>query len=123
MSEWKPWAVVGAGVGLAIAGVGLRLAADGNLDDYDAEIARACPLGCLPDDIPDPVRDLESRGERQGQLAVASWIAGGAAVAAGAWLVYWNRPRRVRVDSDGNRLTVLPAVGPGLAGVSVGGSF
>lgn len=110
LSGWVPWTVVGAGAAVTLAGVLLSRAAGSNIGQYDAEIDSTCPNGCRESTLPGAVLDLQSRATLEDRLAVSSFILGGATLATGAALVYLNRLRRVPVDSNGHRLTVVPTV-------------
>jgi hypothetical protein len=120
---WKPWVVVGTGAALVVLAAPFELAARNNIDGYEQEIARSCPNGCTSDDLPAAVRDLATRGRWQSRLAVGSLITGSVIAAAGAYLVYDNRLRRVRLDESGRQLAAAPVALPGGAGIAVLGSF
>lgn len=114
---WRPWAVVGAGAAVAAVGVGLELAAQSNVDAYEREVARACPSGCPPADLPDAVRDLEGRARWQDRVAVPTIAAGALTLVAGGVMVWLNQPRRERVDESGRRVSLVPVIAPGGAAV------
>ncbi len=116
-ATWKPWAVVGAGVGLSLVGAGFKLRAVSNIDAYDQEVDRLCPDGCERDSIPSSVADLETRASLQDTVAIGSFVAAGATLAAGAVLVYMNRPKRIELDADGRRIGIAPTLAPGHAGL------
>ncbi len=120
---WKPWAVAGAGVAVVAVGVGLELSAKSNIDEFEAEIARSCPDGCAVDELPPAVLALEDSGRTRSKIAVSAFVVGGAAVATGAVMLYLNRPRRVHLDSSGQRIGVAPVVAPGMAGAVLTGEF
>jgi hypothetical protein len=119
MKPWKPWVVLGAGAVVTAIGAGLELMAAQNLHSYETEIARECPMGCLPGDLPGPVRDLRDRGERQSHWAVGAFVVGGLTLTTGVLLLYLNQPERVEVDENGRRLGLAPWIGPGLAGAAL----
>jgi hypothetical protein len=113
--------VVGAGVALGGIGVLLRMAAESNYDRYEAELATACgQVGCLPEEIPQSTRDLESRGSIQNKLAITSWVMGGAAVVTGVVWAIRNYPRPVQRRGT-TALIALPMRGG--AQLSVSGRF
>lgn len=116
---WRPWAVVAAGAAVGAIGVGLELSARSNVDAYEREIARACPSGCPPSELPDAVRDLEARARWQDRVAVPTIAAGVATLAVGGVMIWLNQPRRARVDESGRRISLTPVVAPG--GVAVVG--
>jgi hypothetical protein len=121
--EWKPWLVVGAGAAVLAAGVAFELQARSDLDGYEAEIARSCPSGCNPSDLPAAVRDLESGGKRDSRIGVAAMIVGGAALATGGVLVLMNQPRHVEVEESGRRIAAAPVVSPGFFGAAASMTF
>jgi hypothetical protein len=94
--RWLPWTTAGAGVAIALGGLGLHLVARNQMDQFDADFRRRCPGGCKPDysDVPDLKQDRDS-AQLKGDIAVTMMIAGGVATAGGAVWVYLNRPRRV----------------------------
>lgn len=124
-ATWKPWAVAGGGVALAGVGFLVQLAAQSNMDQYDAELRRECTAGCLPDDLPQSTRDLESRALLENKIAVGTMIAGGLVAAAGLTMVILNAPREVLPEDatadPGTQL--VPTVEPGVAGMALVGSF
>jgi hypothetical protein len=122
-ASWKPWTAVGAGAALVLLAVPLELAAQNNIDGYEQEITRSCPSGCNTADLPPAVLDLASRGRWQSRAAVSALITGGVVGAVGAYLVYENRLRRVRLDESGRRLSAVPQVLPHGAGVALAGWF
>jgi hypothetical protein len=107
---WKPWAVTAGGAALVLVGVGFELAAQSNVDDYELEVARACPSGCEESSLPGAVRGLKSRARWQNVAGIASLTIGGLGVAAGITAVLLNQPRRQRVDESG-RVVFAPMLG------------
>jgi hypothetical protein len=122
-APWKPWAVVSGGAALAGIGLAYQLAARGSVDEFEAEIARSCPSGCRPEDLPRPVRDLEERARLQNRIGVTALALGGVAFVAGGAMVVWNQPRRVRLEESGQRVSAAPLVGAHVLGVALGGRF
>ncbi|MBL4637311.1 MAG: hypothetical protein JKY56_25880 [Kofleriaceae bacterium] len=117
-ARWKPWAVLGAGAGFALVGVGLSVKSRASVDDYDREIDRLCPNGCPTDDIPQTVSDLESRAALEESVAIGALVVGGAAIVAGLTLLQINQPRRVELDADGRRVSLVPQLAPGHIGIA-----
>jgi hypothetical protein len=116
-SAWKPWALVGAGVAVAVTGGVLHMQARKSYDSFDTRIAECG--GCVP--APD-VSNLRSHGDSMQQLAFGAYAVGGAAAITGAVLVYINRPRSYRISPDEAQspppeASVAPLVGSGEGGI------
>jgi len=112
---WKPWAVVGAGVALGLAGAGFEAKSEATLQSYDDAIAVLCAdRPC--DELPGVVTDAYDRGRLENRVAVGLFVAGGAAIATGVVLVILNRPIEERIDYGD--IDVRPTVVPAGAGVS-----
>ena len=111
---WTPFVIMGAGLAVAAGGGLLHLRARDSFHGFDAMMLE-CPVGCVPEPH---VRDLLSRGNTLQGVAIGSYAAGGAAVVAGAMLIYLNRPqpRRLGVDGNENRVSVAPLLGNGMGG-------
>lgn len=92
---WRPWAVLGAGAAVALAGGALHMQAKGSFEDFDTRIAQCG--GCVP--TPE-VSDLRTRGDSRQQLAFGAYAVGGAAAVTGAILLYINRPQAYRISVD-----------------------
>jgi hypothetical protein len=120
---WIPWLVVGGGAVVLGTGIATRLAAQSNVDAYEAEIARSCPDGCPESSLPQAVRDLEGRARLENRIGITAIVAGSAALITGGVLVYLNQPRRVRLDESGRRVTAAPLVSPDAVGLSFAGRF
>jgi tetratricopeptide (TPR) repeat protein len=123
-AAWIPFAVLGAGAALAGSGVGLHLSARNQFAQYDRGI-EACvdqaTGGCVPSlDL----AALRTSGQGQQAGAMVLYAAGGAALAAGAVLLYINRPQPYRADVKvESALLVVPTVGRDGAGASLLLSF
>jgi hypothetical protein len=121
-ARWKPWAVTGAGA--LVAGIGglLQLKAKSDFDQYGEEIAACGESGCLPSELSQSTRDLESRARLENRIAVGSMIVGGLTVAAGLTAVFLNRPRPYlpeRKPAPAGRIGVVPSIGPQHVGLTV----
>lgn len=94
--RWLPWTTAGAGVAIALGGIGLRFAARNQMDQFEADFRTRCPMGCKPDysDVPDLKRDRDS-AELKGDIAVTMIVVGSVATAGGLVWARLNRPRRV----------------------------
>jgi tetratricopeptide (TPR) repeat protein len=122
-ATWKPWAVVGAGVGIAgAAGVVHGLSAH-DFSTFDAGFATlsCAQLGCTQQQIDPHLSSQLSRARLEQKIAVGGYVAGGAMIAAGAVLLYLNRPHLMeREDSNPSRgVAVVPVVSSELLGVVV----
>lgn len=130
-ATWMPYAVLGAGV--AIGGVGglLQLSAKASYDDYDAEIARCNDSSASGCEITPRITDLKDAGDRKRTLGYVGYGVAGAALAAGAVLLYLNREVSYEITADEykkemrakGKMAVVPLVEPGLAGATVLGRF
>jgi hypothetical protein len=122
---WQPWAVVAAGVGIAMAGGALHYwGARANIEGFDEQLARDCPLGCHDDEAVSPSPRLRA-GELQQTLAWGSYVAGGLVAAVGIVGVVVNLPRQVRLDrsSEEARITLGLSQSPRGGGLAIAGRF
>lgn len=123
---WMPWAVVGAGTVVLAVGGGLHAQSSSGFADFDKSFDERCMTGgCIESDVPDLTDKLAS-AERQQQIAVTSYIIGGAALAGGLVMVFLNQPQVFRRDIDAGtekQLTLVPLVAPDTAGVSASFRF
>lgn len=96
--RWLPWATVGAGAAIAVAGLGTWMLGRSGMDQFEADFAVQCADGCEPG-LGDPAhRSLLAESESaqlKGKIGLALLGAGGAVAAAGAVFAILNRPRRV----------------------------
>lgn len=115
-SAWKPWAVVGAGAAVALAGGALHMQARGSFEKFDTRIAECG--GCIP--APE-VSDLRTRGTSMQQLAFGAYAVGGAALVTGAVLAFINRPQEYQINPDEagspQGASVAPLLGRGEGGI------
>lgn len=123
-ATWMPWVVFGSGFAIAGIGGALDLRAVAQMDSYDRTVAQNCSvMACAMDgtELHD-VHHLKADAERQSTYAVGIMIAGGAAIATGAVMLYLNRGRTVYPDSvEKLTPTVTPVAGG--AALSLAGSF
>jgi hypothetical protein len=92
-SAWKPLAVVGGGAAVALGGALMEWKSSSDFSAYDRAIAQQCGLRpCAPSSLPAPVTSLESRARVENRLAVGAMAIGGAAIVAGAVMVWLDRP-------------------------------
>jgi hypothetical protein len=115
---WKPWAVVGAGTLLALAGVPVLLDARSDLIAYDNQITDKCAPGCAKGTVPQSAVDLRDRAHTKNIVAVSLFAVGGAVAASGVAMVILNQPRTVPADEQAHA-AVTPLVGRGVVGLSL----
>lgn len=115
-TPWKPWVVLAGGLLVALVGVPLIVDAKSNFDTFDSEIARLCPAGCAPGQLPSTVLAASDRGRAENGAAVGMFAVGGAIAVSGAVLLILNQPRLEAVRPHG--LTVAPTVGARGAGLT-----
>jgi hypothetical protein len=126
----SPWPAVGlgaAGAGLGIAGIALLVQGSQRGSEADDLLARLkkerqsdAPCATAPVADCTTLKDLRSERDSKVNLGVGLGVAGGLLLAGG--IVYavlaFGPPA-----SDKRRYAMVPAVGPGTAGLSVVGSF
>lgn len=120
--QWKPWAVLGTGAGVAAIGAGLLWLARSNFTEYDAEIERLCSDGCGPGEIPGTTTDLKNRARFENNLGIAAVAVGGAGAALGVALLILNRERAV-LPQEQSAPALNPMVAPGVVGIELQTSF
>lgn len=119
-AAWKPWAVVGAGVALGLAGAGFEAKAEATFESYDNAIAVLCAdRPC--DELPEVVTDAYDRGRLQNRVGIGLLAAGSATIATGVVLLILNRPIEERIGYED--LSVAPSVGTDRVGVTAKVSF
>lgn len=126
-ATWKPWAVVGAGVGIAAAGGVLHVLSAHDFNAYDSGFLKlsCASMGCTEQQIDQGDPHLSSRLNRarlEQKIAVGGYIAGGAMIAAGAVLLYLNRPHLMEQEDTGSRaagVAVVPVVSADMLGALV----
>jgi hypothetical protein len=126
-ATWKPWAVVGAGVGIAAASGVLHALSARDFNAYDSGFLKlSCAgTGCTAQaiDLGDPhLSSRLSRARLEQKIAVGGYIAGGAAIAAGVALLYLNRPHLMeREDASPSAagVALVPVVSADMLGVLV----
>jgi hypothetical protein len=115
-SAWKPWAVVGAGAAVALAGGALHMQARGSFEKFDTRIVECG--GCIP---AQEVTDLRTRGTSMQQLAFGAYAVGGAALVTGAVLAFINRPQAYQINPDEagapESASIAPLLGHGEGGI------
>ncbi len=89
---WKPWAVVAGGAAIAAGGGVFEWRASADYGAYDRYVAACGVKGCVSGTPPE-ITTLDNRARFENRLAIGGFVVGGAALAAGAVLVYMNRER------------------------------
>ncbi len=122
---WKPWALVGAGAAIALAGGGLQYAAVKKARAADSSVVACSGCGPRPDLV-----EASGRAATMEKIAIAGYAAGGAALATGAILAYVNRAkaqvRHYDVDTPAAqepRVAVAPVLDPHSPGVMAQAQF
>jgi tetratricopeptide (TPR) repeat protein len=126
-SIWKPWAVVAAGAAVAAASGVVHGFSAHNFSAYDSGFGKlpCAAMGCNQQQIDQSDPQLSKRLDRartEQRIAVGGYIAGGAIMAAGAALVYFNRPRlmeREDATSGASGVALVPMVSGDTLGVLV----
>ncbi len=132
-NKWMPFAVVGGGVALGLAGALLEVSAGSSYKDYDAAVAKcntdAGSGGCMNAGA---VADMRNSGDTKKTLGYVGYGVAGAAVATGVILLYLNRQASYQITADEYRkelrekeasVSITPVVAPGVAGAMLTGSF
>jgi hypothetical protein len=114
-APWKPWTVFGAGLAVALIGVPLLVDAKHNYDTFDSEVARLCPAGCGPSDLPATVLDASDRARAENGAAIAMFAVGGALSASGVVMLILNMPHVEAIERS--PLSLAPVLGPGVLGL------
>jgi hypothetical protein len=120
-APWKPYAVIGGGVAVAVAGGLVHSVAVDDFADYDDGIRAACPRGCSSAGVAalTELAALDATARRERNVAIALFATGASVAAAGVLGLYLNRPRLVAVTDDATALG--PALGPVLVPVPLTG--
>ena len=126
-ATWKPWAVVGLGAAVAAASGVLHGVSAHDFSLYDSGFVKlpCAANGCTQPQIDQGDPQLSNRLNRartEQRIAVGGYLTGGAIMAAGAALVYLNRPRlmeREDATSGASGVALVPVVSSGMLGVLV----
>lgn len=106
-SRWKPWAVIGTGVAVAIVGVPLLVHSEGEYDRYRSEFDARCGLmGCPVE--PAELVAIKDNARTWRYSAVGAFVGGGAIVGLGlVWLAV-NYPVEARRVAPDPTTTIVP---------------
>ncbi len=89
---WVPWTTVGGGVALALVGGALHYSAAQDFDEFDALVEAAVSSGHEAATVDQSARES---GELKQIAAISLYAVGGAAIATGVVLLFFNRPQPV----------------------------
>jgi len=117
---WKPWAVAGAGAGLALLGLPLQAVSRSNARNYDSQVARFCVTRC--DELPKDISDLRTRAEQQQVAAFSIIVTGSAVFTAGVVAAFMNRPKAQEREPTSTFSLIPNVAGDGMS-ASFGSSF
>jgi len=123
-AAWKPWTVLGAGVGIAAAGGVFHAVAAHNFNLYDARFAKldCAAMGCTEQQIAmkDPHLNAKlSHARLERNLAFGGYVAGGLAIAGGVALLYMNRPHLMEQERSSTEIAIVPVVSSDVLGMTV----
>lgn len=120
-AAWKPWAVVGAGALVGVAGGVLHWRAAADFRGFDNAFKRldcADAGGCEEDTLSSFAGQLQ-RAVWEQRIAVTAYAVGGVVLATGLTMAYVNRPRLAESEAgDAEAVSVIPVVSPRAAGVT-----
>jgi hypothetical protein len=126
---WKPWAVLGGGALVALAGVPVLLDAKSNVNAYDAGVRDICPTGCsTTTPALQAALNARDRGHTENVVAISMFAVGGAVAASGVALLIMNQPRAsllvgeeasAPAAHESSHVAVLPLVGRDTFGLSL----
>ena len=129
-ATWKPWAVVGGGAVLALAGLPFRRLATTNINRYKERVAALCaPDRCDPNKPEDAdnlaqalaLAPIESRAKLENGIAISLWVLGGAVVTTGLVTVFLNREHLLIPKTES--LVVTSLISQDVVGIGVIGGF
>lgn len=128
---WMPYAVIGGGVAIGLVGAVFANSAQSSYDNFDKAIARcndeSMGTGC---EVDSSISKLRDSGDTKKTLSIVGYGVAGAAIVAGAALVYLNRRTSYEITADEYRreqskkkVSITPIVAPDTAGAMVHGRF
>jgi len=127
-SAWVPYAVIGAGALVGLAGGALQMSAQSDYDAYNAAVAacRTPTAGCSA--ATPGINDLKDSGDRKKLLGFIGYGVAGAAIATGTILAVVNRREAYQITAEELArekvsAQVTPIVSPGVLGAVVQGKF
>jgi hypothetical protein len=117
---WIPWTVAGTGLGVGLIGVAVYAMGVSQMNDYDETLRRECGGPCSPTILATYAGE-KSAAELKGDVGVALWFVGGAAIGAGVVMLLMNDPKRIveKAESEPGEVTPVVTITPGYAGVGL----
>ncbi|WP_437728405.1 hypothetical protein [Sorangium sp. So ce861] len=113
-ATWLPWATLGAGAALGIAGGALMRHAASDQGSTDRRLRASCDPSCEPF-----APDSYDGSDLENGLGIGALLVGGATVITGTVLLLVNGPEAHRTpDRGGVKLELRPAASPGAAALS-----
>jgi hypothetical protein len=127
-SAWKPWAVVGAGVGVGLAGGLFEWRADVNNRSFQSLFEEYCKMGeeiCPIDEYPSRMKTRWTRYVWYRRLGHGTSLTGAMTALSGLVLVYLNREQHIDNPERQNlvHVSVTPSITPEASGLSIDFEF
>jgi len=132
-ATWMPYAVIGGGIALGLAGGALQLSADSSYREFDDAVRRCSEAGGMNAgcEASAELADMRESGDTKRMLGYVGYGIAGAAVVTGAVLLYLNRSTTYQITADEykreqreqQKTAITPIVAPGMAGAMVYGRF
>ena len=105
-SRWKPWAVIGTGAAVAIAGVPMLVHSRSEYDRYQAQFNIQCRAGCPSE--PAGLVAIKDNAQTWRYTAIGAFVGGGVLAGLGlAWLAL-NHPVDTRRVAPDVTTTIVP---------------
>jgi hypothetical protein len=120
---WRPWGIVGAGVGIGLLGAAFEWRADVNNRATQELFHEECPppLGCFEQAKSPELVARTQRSTWYRRMGHGASIAGTATALTGLVLVYLNRPQQIEnpLRKQLVRVSIVPAIDHELQGISL----
>jgi tetratricopeptide (TPR) repeat protein len=122
---WRPWAVVGMGVAMGLAGGLLERQASATNEDFRVLFNETCPQGCHESAYSRELKSLQRDYRWYQRLGHGASVASGAAVLGGVVLVLLNRPDQVENPERENliRVSMTPLLRHDMGGLAFNLAF
>lgn len=96
VARWVPYTLTATGAAIGLGGLGFWLAGRSQMNDFEDEFARSCPMGCQKDLSDNTLlRDLRDGAELKGTIGIGMMVTGGAVTIGGIVMAIINRPQRI----------------------------